>query len=193
MAKFMRRSRSPREVNEAIQSLLRIRGSQVKPDAQGLRTVWHQSGHGVDLISYVDTTGRVTRQEFTLFDEYFSWSHDKGLRTGTVSEESASAGVKATPLVKFDPEIDYERVDRALQALGAYSGDDRYLLHLKRLLALMLQGLQSTEAEQVTAVEPAFEPEDDTDRKRRSRRILALSVAGALILLLTLALLLRRL
>jgi hypothetical protein len=148
----MRAARSPSEVNSAIQSLFRVSGTELKTDASGLRPVWHHGATGAELMSYVDPKGHLVRQEFTLFDEHFLWTSDRGLRTGVVGEEYGTA-VKGTPEVTFDREPLADRIERANEALGAYSGEDRYILHLKRIIALMLQGLQTHDEESVTSVQ----------------------------------------
>ena len=176
----MRAARSPSEVNSAIQSLFRVTGTELKPDAAGLRPVWHHGANGAELMSYVDTKGCLVRQEFTLFEEHFLWTSDRGLRTGLVSEESSVSGVKATPEVKFDREPEIDRIERANEALGAYSGQDRYILHLKRIIALMLQGLQTHEEESVTSVQD-LAPSTATSKRAGGNRLVMLAVGAVLL------------
>lgn len=124
---------------EAVKSINRIRVAERK-DPDGTRHVWHQ-GDDVDLISLVDREGKLQRQELTLFEDYFVWVVNQGLRTGTVNKLEGSAAAHSSELVKLDASISRERIAGASQALGAYSGADKYVLHIRYVVDQLMRGL----------------------------------------------------
>src|SRR5687767_6006444 len=95
----------PDALVEAVNSLARIRAVESEPDAEGLRTVWHQGAKGADLVSWVDVKGHVTRQDFTLIDDHFTWTSAKGLLTGWVEDDTGSKAMKGAAAVFLDPKI----------------------------------------------------------------------------------------
>jgi len=137
----MRGTPSEPEVSAAIRALRRLHGTQPPPAPGTHRTVWHQGGPQADLLSSEDVQGRVVRQEFTLFQDYFLWTGQHGLRTGQVADEASAAGMKGTPTIAFDRTPDAERLARALSGLRASQSDDPYLLHLKQVLEAAHQAL----------------------------------------------------
>ncbi|MFP2900274.1 hypothetical protein, partial [Corallococcus sp. 4LFB] len=122
-----------------MQELYRARAVEGPLGENGLRTVWHLSPQGAELMSLVDEDGRVRRQELTLLDEHCIWASGQGVRTGRV--ESGEARPVSTE-VRADPELVPQRLVRAAQALATYEGQDRYILHMQRVLALAREGLE---------------------------------------------------
>lgn len=137
-------------LSRAVNALYRIRAIERPPDADGLRSVWHQCAEGADLVSYVDTKGHVVRQELTLLVDHFRWTSQHGLITGEVADAPGSKASAASSDLSLDAEISPERVRRAAAALGAYKGEDRYIRNMQRVLNLVLTGLQSFDEPTVT-------------------------------------------
>src|SRR4051812_31938047 len=131
-------ARSVAERKVAIESLFRVRAVETQLDEAGEKSVWHQGTKGADLLSIVNRTGHVIRQEFTLFEDYFLWTKQHGLRTGEAKGGPGSQANKASDDIKFDGENDIDRVERALEALDRYKGEDKYLLHVRALLKMAL-------------------------------------------------------
>ena len=75
----------------------------------------------------------------TLLGEHCVWTSGVGLRTGRVEQEGASRA--ETSVVHPDLEPVPARLLRAAVALEDYQGEDRYILHMQRVLALARQGL----------------------------------------------------
>jgi hypothetical protein len=90
-------------------------------------------------MSLVDDEGRVRRQELTLLEDHYVWASGQGVRTGRLEREAAEA------VVKPDPQLVPHRLMRAAQAMGNYTGQDRYILHIQRVLALAREGLEMAE------------------------------------------------
>ncbi|RKG99264.1 hypothetical protein [Corallococcus carmarthensis] len=126
-------------LKSAMQELYRARAVEGPLGENGLRTVWHLSPQGAELMSLVDEDGRVRRQELTLLDEHCIWASGQGVRTGRV--EAGKARPVSTE-VRADPELVPHRLVRAAQALATYEGQDRYILHMQRVLALAREGLE---------------------------------------------------
>nr|WP_237726537.1 hypothetical protein [Corallococcus coralloides] len=126
-------------LKSAMQELYRARAVEGPLGENGLRTVWHLSPQGAELMSLVDGDGRVRRQELTLLDEHCIWASGQGVRTGRV--EAGEARPVSTE-VRADPELVPQRLVRAAQALATYEGHDRYILHMQRVLALAREGLE---------------------------------------------------
>ncbi|WP_223641822.1 hypothetical protein [Corallococcus sp. EGB] len=138
-------------LKSAMQELYRARAVEGPMGENGLRTVWHLSPQGAELMSLVDEDGRVRRQELTLLDEHCIWASGQGVRTGRV-EGGPSRPVSTE--VRADPELVPQRLVRAAQALATYEGQDRYILHMQRVLALAREGLEMSS---VTSPEPLGE------------------------------------
>jgi len=138
----MRATPSEPEVSAAIQALRRLHGAEVSTSSAP-RTIWHQGGPNADLLSTEQAQGQLTRQEFTLFQDYFLWTPTEGLRTGRLADESSAAGIKATPTLQFDRDPSAERLKRALAGLRAHPSEDAYLQHLTRVLETTLQTLHA--------------------------------------------------
>ncbi|MCY1046426.1 hypothetical protein OV208_34295 [Corallococcus sp. bb12-1] len=141
---------SPDTLKSAMQELYRARAVEGPPGENGLRTVWHLSPQGAELLSLIDDEGRVRRQELTLLDEHCIWASGQGVRTGLVELGEARRPPVSTE-VRADPELVPHRLVRAAQALATYEGQDRYILHMQRVLALAREGLEMSS---VVAQEP---------------------------------------
>ena len=126
-------------VKTAIQALSHARPMEGPPGDDGQRSVWHLSPQGAELLSFIDDEGRVQRQELTLLGEHCVWMNGVGLRTGRV--EQVGAVRTEASVVHPDSEPVPARLLRAALALEDYQGEDRYILHIQRVLALARQGL----------------------------------------------------
>jgi hypothetical protein len=127
-----------RRLAAAIESLTRIRVAD-RTERDGSKVVWHQSA-GAEIVSWVDPTGFLERQELTLAQEHVLWTREWGLRTGTVSDDGGSGAGPCSALVKLDVAPSEERLERARAAFGGYTGKDKYLLHLRTALLAARQG-----------------------------------------------------
>ncbi|MDX2014479.1 MAG: hypothetical protein SFW67_30050 [Myxococcaceae bacterium] len=177
----------------AIDALYRVRAVESPPADSGVRTVWHRGRRGAELVSDLDSEGRVTRQELWLHDEVVVWVAGV-FRTGT-GEKASEQGVS------WDPAPAKERLERVAQALRKYRGSDRLIGHVRDVL-----GVSDGPAAPAAAVRPTKQPGperrtlDEARRRealreaarRRSLGTLGL-VAGALVTLLGLLLLWRSL
>jgi hypothetical protein len=141
---------SPENLKTAVQALYRVRAVEGPPGDNGQRSVWHMCSQGAELLSLVDLEGRVQRQELTLLDDHYVWTSGEGLRTGRVEPDGGSKANKASPIVHTDPQLVPFRLMRAALALENYEGEDRYILHMKRVLALAREGLELRESSVVT-------------------------------------------
>ncbi len=130
---------SSERLSAAIQALFQARPVEGPPGDDGQRSVWHLSPGGAELLSFVDSEGRVQRQELTLLEEHCVWTNGVGLRTGRVEHEGLAARTP-TATVHPDSQPVPARLLRAALALEGYRGEDRYLLHIQRVLALARQG-----------------------------------------------------
>jgi hypothetical protein len=126
----------------AVQALYRVTAVEGPPGENGLRTVWHLCPDGAELLSLVDLDGRVQRQELTLLDDHYIWASGQGVRTGILERGGANKVGAAAVVVNADPQLVPHRLLRAAQALGTYTGQDRYILHMQRVLALAREGLE---------------------------------------------------
>ncbi len=130
---------STERVKTAIRALSLARPMEGPPGDDGQRSVWHLSPQGAELLSFIDDEGRVQRQELTLLGEHCVWMNGVGLRTGRV--EQVGAVRTEASVVHPDSEPVPSRLLRAAVALEDYQGEDRYILHIQRVLALARQGL----------------------------------------------------
>jgi hypothetical protein len=134
--------RTPAELKSAIDTMFRIRAVESPPDEQGSRTIWHRGAKGADLITYVDTDGRVTRQELFLFEDYFLFERSVGLRTGVALDKIGSAGARASGDIAFDQDavLRKKRLDHAALALSVYAGSDRLIGHARQVVSAAAAG-----------------------------------------------------
>ncbi len=130
---------STERLKAAVQALYQARPVEGPPGDDGQRSVWHLSPQGAELLSFVDPEGRVQRQELTLLEEHCVWTSGVGLRTGRIEQEGAMRA--ETKVVHPDAQLVPTRLLRAALALEGYQGNDRYILHIQRVLALARQGL----------------------------------------------------
>lgn len=145
---------SPETLKVAVQALYGVRAVEGPPGDDGLRTVWHLGPEGAELLSLVDGDGRVRRQELTLLDDHCVWSSGQGVRTGRVERGGGSPRNQLATVVEADPQLVPHRLVRAAQALASYAGQDRYILHMQRVLALAREGLQMSEGGVVAYAHP---------------------------------------
>jgi hypothetical protein len=183
-------SKTSQELQSAIDSMFRIRAVESPPDALGARKVWHRGARAAELVSEIDGTGRVTRHEFSLFDEVLIWERGRGFVTGGTDAHGSTRGAAK---VDFDLTVDGERLARMAGALRPYAGPDRIINHLRELVVATQEG-QSL-VEDLGAVTGSSKIPDDLqlpprpappDRFRQSLNWLAL---GLLLIALGLALL----
>jgi hypothetical protein len=126
--------RTPAQIIQAIDQLVRMKTAEEPPDLKGHRQIWHHSDAGGELVTIVDGTGRVVRQELTLFDDFVMWQPGARIRTGTMpardDRNTAPIASKAT----YDTSPNRDRIDRVREAFDGYTGDDLYVQHIKRLV-----------------------------------------------------------
>jgi hypothetical protein len=152
---------SPEKLKTAVQALYRVRAVEGPPGDNGQRSVWHLCDQGAELLSLVDPEGRLQRQELTLLEDHYVWTSSEGLRTGWVEPEGGSKANPAAATIRTDPQLVPSRLVRAAQALASYEGEDRYILHMKRVLALARESLELRESSIVT--QSAERPRDSTE------------------------------
>jgi hypothetical protein len=133
----------------ALKSLSRIRAGEQR-EADGGKSVWHQGAKGADLLSYVDSTGRVTEQAFTLLSDHFIWKEKTGLRSGTTTSAGSSVGAWSQDNISMDSELSAERVRACASVLSGYSGEDKYILHFKKVVERFCKGLEMLWGDEVT-------------------------------------------
>ncbi|MDY7225826.1 hypothetical protein [Hyalangium rubrum] len=149
---------SPEKLKAAIQALSQVRAVEGPPGDNGQRSVWHMSPQGAELLSLVDLEGRVQRQELTLLDDHYVWTSGEGLKTGRLENEGGAKAPTAAAIVHTDSQLMPVRLVRGAVALATYDGEDRYILHIKRVLALAREGLEMRDSSLGVASEPAPEP-----------------------------------
>ncbi|MBL8911059.1 MAG: hypothetical protein JNM17_10240 [Archangium sp.] len=147
-------ARTPDELRAAVDSMFRIRAVESPPDASGLKKVWHRGARHAELISEIDTTGRVARHEFSLFDDVLVWERGRGFVTGATQVEGSTRGAAK---VAFDLTTDPDRMSRVSAALAPYQGRDRIIHHLRELVVNQKEGTQPVEdLGQVTGSNPTL-------------------------------------
>jgi hypothetical protein len=145
---------TPQALAAAVNALYRIRAIEDPPGPDGHKMVWHQCALGAELVSTVNER-HVVRQELTLIQSYFTWTPEAGLSSGVVMDEGPKALANAGPIVEMDAALDKDRLAQALAALAHYSGEDRYIRHLLRVMTLARDGLSGDDEDSVTAVPDA--------------------------------------
>jgi len=163
---------------EAVKALARIRVAETR-DADGLRRVWHQAAD-VDLLSWVDDQGKLLRQELTLFGDHYQWTSNFGLRTGQVGALEGSSAAHASDLVALDPSVSKDRLQAAHAALAPYAGDDKYVQHIKHVVAQFLRGLQERDEVVITVTKET--PAQTVEGQQRRSRVIWI-VVGAIVAL----------
>jgi hypothetical protein len=130
--------RTDEERVSAVESMFRIRAVESPPDDRGTRTIWHRGLKGAELVTDVDGTGRVTRQELSLFDDVVVWG-EGGLKTGEATTPS-SKRPKPSDGLTWDTGSGAERLNRIGNALKRYRGSDRYIQHVRDVLGVSDDG-----------------------------------------------------
>jgi hypothetical protein len=180
--------KTPEELRTAIDSMFRIRAVESPPDASGLRKVWHRGARHAELVSEIDSAGRVARHEFTLFDDVVVWERGRGFQTGSTDADGSTRGAAK---VAFDLTADPDRLARISEALQRYAGRDRIIDHLKDLVSTTGQGQQPTE--DLGAVTGSMRIPDEAKLPPpagRSKQALVLMVIGVVFVAVALVLLL---
>lgn len=126
-------ARSPEDLQNAVESMFRIRAVESPPDERGLRKIWHRGVRGAELVSDVDASGRVVRHELTLFDDVIAWDKGNGFTTSAViAPEQREQPTPST--VEPDAGTSQARLERAANALKGYAGQDRFIQHVRDVL-----------------------------------------------------------
>ncbi|MBL8951159.1 MAG: hypothetical protein JNK82_10310 [Myxococcaceae bacterium] len=142
----------------AVQALYRVRAVEKPAGPDGRREVWHQGSRGAELLSTVDATGRLEEQELVLFNEVIYWWLGGGLKTGkSLRREDVSS--RGNTL--WDAEPAPERLERCHKALAGYTGDDRYLQHLRGVVSGALAGVEWNDSHVVTRPAQPGESQDN--------------------------------
>ena len=115
--------KTPAELEAAFDSMFRIRAVESPSDARGVRKVWHRGARDAELVSEIDSTGRVSRHELTLFEDVLVWEQGRGFVTGKVLADG----------VQLDATVNAELLEVMAGALSRYAGRDRIIAHLKDL------------------------------------------------------------
>lgn len=132
--------RTEAERTSAVESMYRIRAVESPPDAQGKRTIWHRGVKGAELVTEVDSEGRVSRHELTVFDELLVWERDKGFRAESVEKDGGHPAMPPSAVIGEATGAAAGAIDRAAKALAAYRGDDKIIAHLRELLVKAVKG-----------------------------------------------------
>ena len=157
------------------------RESDEEVDPAGNRIIRHV-GEGASLTSRVDRQGRLLRQELLLDTEVLVWQHGTRIRTGICLDGNVSGGTQ------YDPSPSRTRLERARVASQAYTGQDKYIRHLARVIVLSA-GLAMGGAEVVTHSDGVRRKKKAQDASRQ--RAVLLAVGGVLVSVLAAYLLFR--
>jgi hypothetical protein len=162
--------------------LRRVRAGERAADDGG-KKVWHQAGDEVEVISFVDAEGKVTRQECHLSGTLVIWRAGLQVSTGAVAT-AARRGVAASEGIVPDANPNADAVAQALTLLEALPPGDRYLDHLRAELDLAAQGLETHDADTVTTMSqrPALPPAPGAPERRKATT-LALGAAVLVVVL----------
>jgi hypothetical protein len=127
-----------------MESMFRCRAVESPPDDHGTRTIWHRGLNGAELMTQVDGTGLVTRQELSLFNDVIVWVAGT-IKTG---ESTMPLSKRPTPTdgLTFDTEGGATRVYRIAAALKHYRGTDRSIQHVRAVLGVADEGAVPTTA-----------------------------------------------
>jgi hypothetical protein len=145
---------SPAAAASPIQTLKRQADEET--DDHGHRVIRHV-GLGAYLTSRVDQKGRLLRQELLLGQDFVVWQHGTRIRTGIcLDPEQPHAAT-------YDLNPSRTRMEKARLAVQSYTGKDKYVRHLARVVVLSA-GLGMAGAEVVTV------SEDEAQLARAERR-----------------------
>jgi hypothetical protein len=145
------------QCREAVQALYRVRAVEKPPGPDGRREVWHHGSRGSELLSTVDGNGRLEDQEFRLFKEILRWQRGMIMRTGKLIRDD---DVSSRDNVMWDEQPSPVRLGRSKKALGTYSGDDAYLIHLRDAIEAALSGMDWDEHRVITG---PYQPGDSQE------------------------------
>jgi len=134
---------SPATAASPISTLVRQELEDV--DDHGNRLIRHV-GQGAYLTSRVDAKGRLLRQELLLGQDFVVWQHGTRIRTGICLDPDQPQNAN------YDLSPSRTRMEKARLAAQAYTGKDKYVRHLTRVVVLSA-GLGMAGAEVVTVSE----------------------------------------
>ncbi|MBL8922464.1 MAG: hypothetical protein JNJ54_26675 [Myxococcaceae bacterium] len=161
---------SPRTDEErlaAVESMFRTRAVESPPDEHGTRTIWHRGPKGAELVTDIDESGRVTRQELALFDDVLVWSGGK-LKTGQARERGERRPRPSDGLT-WDDEPGAERLERIGRSLKKYRGVDRFVQHVRDVLGVSDDAAPPLDAPVTGSAEAAREALAHAEARRRER------------------------
>lgn len=178
--------RTDEERVSAVESMFRIRAVESPPDEHGSRTIWHRGLKGAELVSDVDSSGRVTRQELVLFDDVIVWSDGK-LKTGETQAVSGTKRPRPSDGLTWDEGTRAERLDRISKALKQYRGADRFIQHVRDVLGVSDDpsavpiDAPITRPARAIREDAALEEANRRERERKAQRTRQLGIAGIVI------------
>ncbi len=131
--------------------MFRIHATESPPDAKGNRTIWHRGAKNAELVSHADKDGKLSQQDFFLFDDILHWKKGVPARTGSARHADDAQDYSAQS-ASFDHDFDarLKRLERMSRALQDFSGTDKYILHLRAVISGELKGLADFGDEPVT-------------------------------------------
>lgn len=173
--------RTDEERLAAVESMFRIRAVESPPDERGNRTIWHRGLKGAELVSDVDSSGRVTRQELVLFDDVIVWAGGK-LRTGQ-SQAAGDRRPRPSEGLAWDDEPHAERLERVTRALKKYKGVDRFVQHVRDVLGVSDDAAPPidapiTRSAQIVREDRAVAEAERREQERRAARTKRLGIAA---------------
>lgn len=111
-------------------TLRRVRvAERATPD--GGKKVWHQGEGGVEVISFVEPRGHVTRQEIYVAEVVVVWNAGAAFSSGKLARPDSATDAES---VLPDSSLQPSALTDAHSVMEGYGGDDRYLLHLRDVL-----------------------------------------------------------
>lgn len=159
--------RTDEERLAAVESMFRIRAVESPPDEHGTRTIWHRGLKGAELVTDVDASGRVTRQELVLFDDVIVWSAGK-LKTGQ-THESGERRPRPSEGLSWDDEPRPERLERIGRSLKKYRGVDRFVQHVRDVLGVSDDAAPPIDAPITRSAKVVREDQAVAEAQRRER------------------------
>jgi hypothetical protein len=168
------------ERTSAIESMFRIRAVESPPNASGVRTVWHRGLKGAELVSRLDATGHVVRQELWIFLEVASWSAGR-FKTGIDESLAWQRSERTLETVRWDEIPAADRLARFSSALKKYQGNDRLIQHLRDVLGAGDEVSDPRISRPIVIEKPQLEVttrEIERSRKPLSWVVIALVVGG---------------
>jgi hypothetical protein len=161
-------------------TLRRVKAAE-RPTDDGGKKVWHQGDKGVEVLSFVSSAGRVTRQEIYVEGGLAIWSAGEALVTGKPLAEPPRIGIARSEQIIPDSEPQLEPLELALAVLAGAPTQDRYLSHLKAELQSAYDGLEAGLEKSVTTLRPRpSEPVEVTRSLTITGRVLPWLVGAGL-------------